>query len=836
MTNYKIEESIYIDEKKGTANIYTHNSGFKVIHIKNSDKNKVFIAGFKTLPENDMGVAHALEHCVLSKSNIYKNINIFDELSKKTTYNYLNALTYYDKTAYVASSKIESHFRQQFVSYLDGVLEPILEEELFKQEVLNKQEENNRIKYNGVMLNEMEDYFSNINNRINNEIYKRVYTNNYKYCNFGDPNKIKNINYVDITNYYNENYNIKNCFLYLYGDMDIEFYLKFIDEHYSYKAYENTKQNLLERNNFVVQKSKIYIDDIDKPHLSLAYNVKIDEKYSIEMVKVFVDYIYNEYLKKHFGHLSYTFDLDMKEPVLIFTFKNCKKLKFENLKELFTKTIIEIKESFALEGYKSQLTKAKYNYDVENYGYKPKGVFYGLQLLKDFVHNDEINIDGIKFNDKINDEVEMEYVVDVFNHLFLENKQVSCFSILKNNLLAIKQNTFKESDFDYSYYTSNILQEDRFYFINLQTYGIMCSDIQLKISRINEDLFIKNFYIFLISKKIKERFLNIIKLDTNIINNTIVFKFKCYEQNFNDISSALYYFFSELILEQLDIINYINEYKIHFKQLIKNDDNIKYNLFFYAEQLQNTYNTEVDEKTILKNVLKIHEKCTKYFDYKCNFGFNFEDTNTNVKSIKSVLDEHKRIKIKDKPNVFKKKALDNAVIMKTNVNSNYYLLNVKNRKFDYTHIKVISILLKKEVLHQKLRLENGVYDFGINVVGNNIVLYTKCDPNIKETYNVYENCFNYLLQIDELNKKIENAKLQLFFEESNDFNSEWYFDRMSKKIFDNFPLIEKSTLNDLDVIKYVKENLLNLKGYKLTIGNQNSITNNEEIFDNIIKL
>ncbi len=838
MNNYSIEESVYIEDNKGIGNVYIHNSGFKVVHIKNNDNNKAFITGFKTLPQNNMGVAHALEHCILSNSNIYKNDNIFNELSKKTTYNYLNALTYHDRTAYVVASKFEKQFKTQVISYIDGIFDPLLHEDYFCQEVLNKNNYNGKIIYNGVMLNEMKDFFSNIDNEINYEIYKRVYTNSYKYCNFGKPINIKNINFRDVINYYDKNYKIKDAFFYFYGNLDIEFYLKFIDEHYTYKAHEKTNKNVLHENNFIVQNSKIYIEGIEEKYLSIVYELNQSDNYSIVIVDLFIKYIYDEYLKKEFKHITYTLDADMKQASVIFTVKNTDELNIIDLKKVFNNKLLDIKSKFNLSNYKNEIIKMKYYYSAENYGYKPRGVFYGLHLLKGFVHNDKLNIESLKFNEKLEHNISMKHVSEMFDLIFFKNRNISSFEITNSEYLKINNTNFDRVDFNYNnYYYKNIRQEKLFSFIKLQVYGIMCTDIHLEIYKINENLFYINFYVYMVQKKIKEKFLNIVKFNVEIINNSIVFKIKCFKKDFES-DNILYYFFNELIIEQLDIINYINEYKAYFIEQIKNNDDIKFSLFYEnIQEIQNIYKANINFKDMLNSILKIHKQCINYFEYKCNFGFNFDDTKVDTKKLDGVLNRHKISKINNKHiNISKKQAVNIGVIMKTDVNANHYLFNIERNKFNYVYVKIISILLEKEVFHQKLRVENGVYDFGINIINNNIILYTKSDPNIKKTYVVLENCFKSLLEIENLNEKVENAKLQLLIEETDDFNNEWYFDKVSKKIFENIPFIKKEDLNNLDIVKYIKQNLLNLKGSKFSIGNKKSITDAGTIFEIVIQL
>ena len=55
---------------------------------------------FKTIPDNDTGVFHILEHSVLNGSKKYPVREPFVELLKSSLQTFLNAFTYPDKTMY----------------------------------------------------------------------------------------------------------------------------------------------------------------------------------------------------------------------------------------------------------------------------------------------------------------------------------------------------------------------------------------------------------------------------------------------------------------------------------------------------------------------------------------------------------------------------------------------------------------------------------------------------------------------------------------------------------------------------------------------------------------
>ncbi|MDD4309795.1 MAG: insulinase family protein [Candidatus Cloacimonetes bacterium] len=92
-------ESHEIKEIKATAHRYIHiKSGAELIHYACEDNNKVFQIGFKTIPEDNTGCPHILEHSVLGGSKNFPSKNTFMELIKGSMNTFINAMTAPDMT------------------------------------------------------------------------------------------------------------------------------------------------------------------------------------------------------------------------------------------------------------------------------------------------------------------------------------------------------------------------------------------------------------------------------------------------------------------------------------------------------------------------------------------------------------------------------------------------------------------------------------------------------------------------------------------------------------------------------------------------------------------
>ncbi|MDD5833152.1 MAG: insulinase family protein [Clostridiales bacterium] len=238
---YRLIEEKVIDELRGTGTVYEHiRTGARVFTLKNEDKNKVFMIGFRTTPENSTGVAHIMEHSVLCGSEKYPLKDPFVELAKGSLNTFLNAMTFPDKTIYPIASMNDKDFMNLMDVYLDSVFNPKVYEEpkIFSQEgwhyeLTDLGGEKEELKINGVVYNEMKGAFSNPDSVLErytmNELFcDTVYSNESG----GLPSDIPKLSYEEFLDFHRTYYHPSNSYIYLYGDMDMEEKLEWIDSNY----------------------------------------------------------------------------------------------------------------------------------------------------------------------------------------------------------------------------------------------------------------------------------------------------------------------------------------------------------------------------------------------------------------------------------------------------------------------------------------------------------------------------------------------------------------------------------------------------------------------------
>ena len=238
LTSYELVQQKSLKDIKSEGYFLRHKkSGAKILLMENDDENKVFFVGFRTPPEDSTGLPHILEHSVLCGSKNFPLKDPFVELVKGSLNTFLNAMTYPDKTVYPIASCNEKDFQNLMHVYMDAVFYPNIYkyEEIFRQEgwSYNLESEDDALSYNGVVYNEMKGAFSSPEGVLDRVILNSLFPDTcYANESGGDPEVIPELTYEQFLDFHRKYYHPSNSYIYLYGDMDFEEKLAWLDEVY----------------------------------------------------------------------------------------------------------------------------------------------------------------------------------------------------------------------------------------------------------------------------------------------------------------------------------------------------------------------------------------------------------------------------------------------------------------------------------------------------------------------------------------------------------------------------------------------------------------------------
>lgn len=481
---FKLIEEKYINDITSTGRIFIHEkSGAKLVNISNTDDNKVFSISFKTLPEDNTGVFHILEHSVLCGSRKFPCKEPFVELAKGSLNTYLNAATYRDKTMYPVASRNKKDFRNLMDVYLDAVFYPNIYKypEILKQEgwhyELNSPED--ELSYKGVVYNEMQGVYSSPESMLFRGIIKNLFSDTcYGNDSGGNPEEIPELTQKKFLEYHKRFYHPSNSYIYLYGDMDILDELKFIDENYlcdfdkKSLNIEITKQQPFSEMKAADEYYSIGTeeDTKDKTYLSLSF--AIAEAVNKELYLAF-DLLEDILLETSASPLKKAlldakickdafgmYDNGIAQTSLSIIIKNSN----EREKEKFKKIVFSVMKDIVKDGIDKDLINAVINskeFDLKEGDYSsfPKGLAYCGKVLNSWLYNENpfLNLEFIDTLKKIKIKAENNYFEKLIEKYILSNNHSLLLCVkpkrnlaeeiqikIKNKLTVYKETLDKE--------------------------------------------------------------------------------------------------------------------------------------------------------------------------------------------------------------------------------------------------------------------------------------------------------------------------------------------------------------------------------------------------------
>lgn len=234
---FRLVNQAYIADIQSTVFQYQHDkSGARLLYINNDDENKVFSINFYTPPTDNTGVNHVIEHCVLDGSRNYPVKSLLTEAGKRSLATFFNAMTGDDFTSYIAASHNDKGFMNLINLYMDAVFYPNVlgDETIFLQEAGHYElaSPDEELSYSGVVYNEIMAQKSPVEFLMNKIGQTMFPDSDFQFNSGGEPDEMRKLTYQHLLDTYDIYYHPGNSFIYLYGKMDIEAVLKFLDDSY----------------------------------------------------------------------------------------------------------------------------------------------------------------------------------------------------------------------------------------------------------------------------------------------------------------------------------------------------------------------------------------------------------------------------------------------------------------------------------------------------------------------------------------------------------------------------------------------------------------------------
>ncbi len=449
LKKYELVEQKTLQDLKSEGYLLRHKkSGARVLLMENDDENKVFSIGFRTPPQDSTGVPHILEHSVLCGSKNFPVKDPFVELVKGSLNTFLNAMTYPDKTVYPVASCNDKDFQNLMHVYMDAVFYPNIYEhdEIFRQEgwSYNLESVEDNLTYNGVVYNEMKGAFSSPKGVLDRVVLNTLFPDNtYANESGGDPEVIPELTYEQFLDFHSKYYHPSNSYIYLYGNMDMEEKLNWLDEMYlsDFDTLEIDSEIRFQEPFDMVKEIEIPYsissNESEEDNTYLSYNKVIGTSLDKELYQAFqiLDYALlsapGAPLKKVLvdagigKDIMGSYDNGIYQPIFSVVAKNANAEQKEEFISLIEGTLADIvKNGMDRKALLAGINYHEFRYREADFGNYPKGLMYGLQMFDSWLYDENapfLHVEATAVFDFLKEQVENGYFESLIQQYILDN-------------------------------------------------------------------------------------------------------------------------------------------------------------------------------------------------------------------------------------------------------------------------------------------------------------------------------------------------------------------------------------------------------------------------------
>lgn len=450
---YELLEEKNLEDIKSTGFLLKHKkSGARICLISNEDDNKVFYVGFRTPSLDSTGAAHILEHSVLCGSEKYPVKDPFVELAKCSLNTFLNAMTYPDKTIYPLASCNDKDFQNLMEVYMDAVFHPNIykHKEIFCQEGWHYEmdEMDAPLTINGVVYNEMKGAFSSPDGVLEREILNSLYPDtSYAFESGGNPENIPELTYEQFLAFHQKYYHPSNSYIYLYGNMDMEEKLEWIDQEYlsKYKKIAvdsdiKIQKPFTEPREVVIPYNIASGEEL-KDNAYLSYNVSIETILDKTLYVAFdiLDYallsapgapLKQALLDAGIGKdIMASFDCSSLQPLFSIVAKNSNSEQKEEFLKIIQDVLKEqVRTGINRKSLMAGINSFEFRYREADYGSFPKGLLLGIKCLDSWIYDENqpfLHLEELEIIEFLKAQAETGYFEQLVQKYFLDNPHAS---------------------------------------------------------------------------------------------------------------------------------------------------------------------------------------------------------------------------------------------------------------------------------------------------------------------------------------------------------------------------------------------------------------------------
>jgi len=429
-------------------------NGAELVWLDRADEVKTFVIGFKTLPEDDTGVAHILEHSVLAGSEKYPVKSPFDEMRRSSVCVFMNAMTSRDATYYPFSTRNDTDFLNLEDVYLDAVFHPLVlkDPRAFRQEGWHYElsADRSELSVNGVVLNEMKGVFASPDHCAYREVTGALFPDTvYGHDSGGRPEEIPELTYGKFRAFHARFYHPSNARIFLDGGVDIAAVLEKLDSFLSPYERQDIRAEIGLQPPVETCRRIPYASAAveNKAILALGWSAgAMKAPWYSHAVDILTDYLCgsNEApLKKALLGQQVCKDASMgcydyRQLALLLVLKDTSEENFEAIRKIVHETLEQIcRDGIDRQRILSLIDRDEFSRREMNSG-RPKGLAYFSRVLRPWLYGgnplDALNLTGIY--GELRSGVENGLFTGIIRERILENRHRAEIALIPDPTLA----------------------------------------------------------------------------------------------------------------------------------------------------------------------------------------------------------------------------------------------------------------------------------------------------------------------------------------------------------------------------------------------------------------
>ena len=381
-------------------------------------------------------------------------------------------MTYPDKTCYPVASCNDQDFQNLMHVYLDAVFYPNIykKEEIFRQEGWSYHLENKEgpLTYNGVVYNEMKGAFSSPDEVLEREIMNSLFPDNtYGVESGGNPENIPDLSYEEFLDFHRTYYHPSNSYIYLYGNMDMEEKLKFIDEKYlsAFDALEVDShiphQAAFSSVKDIQKEYPVAENEEEEDNTYLSFNMVVGDAMDNTLGVAFdvLDYallsapgapLKMALLDAGIGKDIYgSYDDGILQPYFSIVAKGARTSQKEEFVSIIRKVLQDIvKNGIDKKAILAGINYMEFRYREADFGSYPKGLMYGLDIMGNWLYDDSkpfAQVQLLAVYDRLKEAVNEGYFESLIQKWLLDNTHGAILALVpKRGLAAQREKALEE--------------------------------------------------------------------------------------------------------------------------------------------------------------------------------------------------------------------------------------------------------------------------------------------------------------------------------------------------------------------------------------------------------